>query len=134
VKRSNHVPAATTAGNGLRTSALLLLALVGICSLLLGGASATLAVDVPAPGSPAAEEDIFNGLRAAIESGNPQQSEARVNSALTDAAAAEDLPHRNLDRSEALELMQRVFDSELQAPQASSMNSKSTDSSRPMLP
>jgi streptogramin lyase len=119
VKRSNDATsAAPAAGKSQRSPQLrFTLALASIWLLLLGGVSVAFADEGdPAPGSPAAEEEIFNSLKDAIESGNPQQSEASVNAALTDAQAAEELPHRELDRSEALELMRRVFGSQLQAP------------------
>ncbi len=71
---------------------------------------------IPAPDSPAANEQIAQAMWAEIEAGNPQASEATINAAQTDAAAAEELPHRELGRDEALELMQQVFGAELQNP------------------
>jgi sugar lactone lactonase YvrE len=44
------------------------------------------------------------------------QNGKSIEPVLTDSSAAEALPHQDLNRDEALELMQAVFESELQAP------------------
>lgn len=94
------------------------LMVVAFCFVLAFCASFALADESsgPAPGSQAADEEVHSGLQSAIEAGNPQTSEALVSAALTDPGAAQELPHRELDRSEALELMRQVFGAEVQAP------------------
>jgi hypothetical protein len=86
--------------------------------LLMFGVGGALADEsqsaIPAPNSEAANEGIAQAMWAEIEAGNPQRSQEAIAAAETDAEAAEELPHRELDRGEALELMQRVFGAELQ--------------------
>ncbi len=83
------------------TFGLLLLLCVGVGSAFANESS------TQTPGLPTSGEVI-----EAIETDGPQS----VQSPPTDPTAAAGLPHRDLDRSEALELLQGVFEAQLQSP------------------
>jgi Concanavalin A-like lectin/glucanases superfamily/Helix-turn-helix domain len=82
----------------------LLLVLVGVASALASDPPTTESTPEGLPNS----QDILSGIASPSSVLGPPES--------TDPSAAEGVPHRDLDRTEALEIMQGVFGPALQAP------------------
>jgi DNA-binding beta-propeller fold protein YncE len=85
------------------------IALSVLCLCLAVGVASALA-----EGSPETEQGLPTpaDITAAIEQGAP----GMISMPETDPSAAEELPHRDLDRPEALELLEAVFADQLQSP------------------